>query len=68
MAGVGRNAGAGRRDSIIIQINGKTRDKVTVPASITEEEAREIILAKPKVKTYIEGKEIIKIIYVPRSC
>jgi len=52
---------------IIIQINGKTRDKVTVPASITEEEAKEIILAKPKVKTYIEGKEIIKIIYVPQK-
>ena len=52
---------------IIIQINGKTRDKEMVSASITEEEAKEIILAKPKVKAYLEGKEIVKIIYVPKK-
>lgn len=52
---------------IIIQINGKTRDKEMVSASITEEDAKEIILAKPKVKAYLEGKEIVKIIYVPKK-
>ncbi|MDD4874554.1 MAG: class I tRNA ligase family protein, partial [Dehalococcoidales bacterium] len=50
---------------IIIQINGKTRDKIMVPADITEEEVKQTILEKPRVKTYIEGKQIIKTIYVP---
>jgi leucyl-tRNA synthetase len=51
--------------TLIIQVNGKLRDKVTVPASITEAEARELALGSDKVNIYLEGKKAAKIIYVP---
>jgi leucyl-tRNA synthetase len=41
------------------------RDRITLPAAITEAEARQIVLQRQRVKAYLEGKEIINIIYVP---
>ena len=52
--------------TMAIQINGKLRDKIIVPASITEAEARELTLERERVKAYTEGKEINKIIFVPK--
>lgn len=47
-----------------IQINGKIRGRVEVPADLSEEEVREIVLADPKVQSYIEGKTIRKFILI----
>jgi len=52
--------------TLVIQINGKLRDKLIVPISITETEARELTLCRERVKTYTDGKEITNIIYVPQ--
>jgi len=52
--------------TLVVQVNGKLRDRITVPASITEAEARDTALNRQRVKSYIEGKKIIKTIYVPR--
>jgi leucyl-tRNA synthetase len=52
--------------TLVLQVNGKLRDRITVPASITEAEARDTALNRQRLKAYIEGKKIIKIIYVPR--
>ncbi|MFA5629564.1 MAG: leucine--tRNA ligase [Dehalococcoidales bacterium] len=52
---------------IVIQINGKTREKVMVSASVTEEEVKETVLDNSKVKAYLEGREIVKMIYVPKK-
>jgi leucyl-tRNA synthetase len=51
--------------TLVVQVNGKLRDRITVPASITEDEARKLVLERPRVKAYTGGKEIAKIIYVP---
>ncbi len=51
--------------TLVVQVNGKLRDRTIVPMSITETEAREIALGREKVKAYLEGKNIIKVIYVP---
>ncbi len=51
--------------TLAIQINGKLRDKVVVPASITESEAKELALGRERVKAYIDGKKLTNIIYVP---
>ncbi len=50
---------------IAIQIKGKTKSKVMVPANATEEQVREIALGDDKVKAQIEGKTIRKVIVVP---
>ncbi|MFZ0805319.1 MAG: leucine--tRNA ligase [Candidatus Sulfotelmatobacter sp.] len=50
---------------IPVQVNGKLRSKVIVPADATEEFVLERALADEKVKTAIAGKRIVKKIYVP---
>ena len=59
------NLAAEEQYSLVIQVNGKLRDKVLVPVSITEPEAREIALSQPRVMAYTQGKEVTKFIYVP---
>ncbi|OGO09646.1 MAG: leucine--tRNA ligase [Chloroflexi bacterium RBG_13_60_13] len=53
--------------TFVIQINGKVRDKLTVPASIGEAEARELALSQPRVKAFLEGKQLTSVIYVPQK-
>jgi len=51
--------------TLIVQVNGKVRDKVTVPADIAEDEMREMALAAENTRRHVEGKEIRKVIIVP---
>jgi leucyl-tRNA synthetase len=50
---------------IPVQINGKLRGRITVPADATEEFVVENALADEKIKSAIAGKQIVKKIYVP---
>ncbi len=50
---------------IVVQINGKRRDEVRVPADADEELVKERALQSEKVRRHLEGKEIKKVIYVP---
>ncbi len=50
---------------IVVQVNGKLRGKLTVPARAGEEEVRKAALADGKVSSFIEGKTVRKVIYVP---
>jgi leucyl-tRNA synthetase len=52
--------------TLVIQINGKLRDKILVPTSISEADAKEIALSRERVKAYIDGKKLARIIYVPK--
>jgi leucyl-tRNA synthetase len=51
--------------TLVVQINGKLRARLELPADITEEAARETALADAKVQRHLGGKEIRKVIYVP---
>jgi len=51
--------------TLVVQVNGKLRDRITAPPFITEAEAKELALARERVKPYLEGGEIARIIYVP---
>jgi leucyl-tRNA synthetase len=51
--------------TLVIQVNGKLRDRVTALVSINEAEAKNIALNSQRVKNYIEGKQITKVVYVP---
>jgi leucyl-tRNA synthetase len=52
--------------NLIIQINGKVRDKIETKADISEEEAKSIALSREKIVKWLEGREIKKIIFVPK--
>jgi len=51
--------------TLVVQINGKLRARLEVPADISEEAAREAALSDENVQRHIGGKEVRKIIYVP---
>lgn len=50
---------------LMVQINGKVRDRVEAKSGILEEEARQLTISRDNVKKWIAGKEIKKIIFVP---
>jgi leucyl-tRNA synthetase len=50
---------------IVVQVNGKLRGKVVLPADATENMVREAAFADDKVKAWLEGKSVRKSIYVP---
>jgi leucyl-tRNA synthetase len=51
--------------TLIVQVNGKLRDRIVVPVDISQEEAEKTALASPGAEPYLEGKEIKKVIVVP---
>jgi len=51
---------------LAIQINGKMRDIVEVDVNIDKVWAEKLALEREKIKKYIAGKKVIKVIYVPR--
>jgi len=51
--------------TLVIQVNGKVRDKVEVEADISEEKAKELALSREKIKKWIGGKAIKKVVFVP---
>ena len=50
---------------IVVQVNGKVRGKVTVPTTSSEEEIKAAAKADPNVAKFLDGKEILKEIYIP---
>ncbi|MBI4101488.1 MAG: leucine--tRNA ligase [Candidatus Nealsonbacteria bacterium] len=53
------------KTTIIIQVNGRVRDKVEVKIGLSEEEVKELTISRENVKKWITGKEIKKIVFVP---
>jgi len=57
--------------TLVVQVNGKLRDKIIVPVSITEAEAKKLAMESKRVQLYLEetlhvkDKETVKTIYVP---
>jgi leucyl-tRNA synthetase len=50
---------------IVLQINGKVRDKMNVPADLSKEDLEKTVLADEKAKALTDGKTVIKVIAVP---
>lgn len=49
---------------LVIQVNGKLRDRIKVPADISEDDAKKAATESEKVKSFIGEKEMKKIIFV----
>ena len=52
---------------IVIQINGKLRDRMKMPMLATEEELESAALSNPKIQDRIAGKTVRKVIVVPKK-
>jgi len=53
--------------TLVVQINGKVRDKIEVSEDLSQEEMKAIALESEKTKEFTQGKEIIKVIVVPQK-
>ena len=50
-----------------VQINGKMRATILVPADLSEDEAKELAMKDATIVAHIKGKEIKKVIYIPNK-
>ena len=53
--------------AIPVQLNGKLRGQVVVPADVTDDQLEQAALANDKVRTWIAGKQVVKVIVVPKK-
>ena len=51
--------------TLVLQVNGKVRDKIEVSANIEESEAQALAMASPKIQGFVAGKSVVKSVYVP---
>jgi leucyl-tRNA synthetase len=51
--------------TLVVQVNGKVRDRISAPAGIGEDAAKELALASEAVVKHLDGKPPRKVIYVP---
>ncbi|MHB8173035.1 MAG: leucine--tRNA ligase [Nitrospirota bacterium] len=49
---------------VVVQVNGKVRDRITVPVESADEYVKELALSQEKVKQFMGGKEPKKVIYI----
>ena len=52
---------------VVLQINGKVRDKVTIDAGLSREAMQDVVMQLPRAKELTEGKTIVKVICVPKK-
>ena len=52
---------------IVVQINGKVREKIQVSSSISDDELKKVALENPKIIEFIGEKKIVKTIVVPKK-
>jgi leucyl-tRNA synthetase len=52
---------------VVFQINGKVRDKLTVPSDLSMAELEKVALDQERVQQLIEGKTVVKVIAVPNK-
>lgn len=51
--------------TLVVQVNGKLRDRIQVPVDISQEDATSLAMRSDKITPYLEGKRIDTVIYVP---
>ena len=52
---------------MVVQVNGKVRGKIVVSTETSKEEMEKLALDISNVKNYIDGKEIVKIVTIPKK-
>ena len=62
---VDEEAAADEQITLVLQVNGKVRDRIQVPVDISEQQAEVLALESDAVKKFITGKEGRKVIIIP---
>ena len=48
-----------------VQVNGKLRDVISIPAGLSEIEIEQIVMSRDKVRANLEGQDIVRVIQIP---
>nr|MDQ4042107.1 leucine--tRNA ligase [Actinomycetota bacterium] len=51
--------------TLVVQVNGKVRDRLEAPASATPDELKALARAAPNARTHLDGREVVKEVVVP---
>ncbi|MFO1462366.1 MAG: leucine--tRNA ligase [bacterium] len=51
--------------TVVVQVNGKLRGKAELPRNVGEEEVRRIVDTDERIRAHLEGKSVVKTIFVP---
>ena len=52
---------------LVLQVNGKVRDKITLPAGTPQDEAKQAAMDNKRVRELIDGRQVVKAIVVPNK-
>jgi leucyl-tRNA synthetase len=50
---------------LVVQVNGKVRDRLMLPVGVDEDRVRQTVLARPKIADLLDGRQPRKVIYIP---
>jgi leucyl-tRNA synthetase len=50
---------------VVVQVNGKVRDRLQAPAAASREELEDLASASEKLQTHVDGKEVVRVVVVP---
>jgi leucyl-tRNA synthetase len=53
--------------TIVVQVNGRVRSRLTVPASIGEDELRQAAIEHERIQEWLAGKTISRVVVVPQK-
>jgi leucyl-tRNA synthetase len=52
---------------MVVQVNGKVRDRIKMSISATNDEMKTAALANPRIQQLVDGKNIRKVVVVPQK-
>ncbi|MBN2305922.1 MAG: class I tRNA ligase family protein, partial [Anaerolineae bacterium] len=52
--------------TLVVQVNGKVRDRIQVPADISEDDAKRLALESDSVQRHMDGKTPRRVIFIPQ--
>ncbi len=52
---------------VVLQINGKVRDKVTVPREIDQSALEKMVMENERILRFIDGRQIVKVVLIPQK-
>jgi leucyl-tRNA synthetase len=50
---------------VVLQVNGKLRDRIQAPADASREELEQLARERPRIQSHIDGNDIVKVVVVP---
>ena len=50
---------------VVLQVNGKLRDRIQAPADASREELEALAREQPRIQAHLDGNEVVKVIVVP---